>query len=71
MRSRMFRISRSRLGAHTSRMGDISPNRFKLEVLLPEGRERRGPSPSPSWWRDLSTWHVHYLTRDPSDSRRR
>jgi hypothetical protein len=24
MSSRMFRISRSRLGAHTSRMGDIS-----------------------------------------------
>jgi hypothetical protein len=26
MRSRMFRISWSRLGAHTSRMGDIYPN---------------------------------------------
>ena len=37
----MFRISRSRLGAHTSRMGDISPNRFKLDVLLSEGRKRR------------------------------
>ncbi len=37
MRSRMFRISRSRLGAHTSRMGDISPNCFQLDVLLPEG----------------------------------
>ena len=71
MRSRMFRISRSRLGAHTSRMEDITPNRFKLDVLPPEGRKRRGPSPSPSRWRDLSPAHVLYLTRDPSDSRPR
>ena len=33
MRSRMFRISRSRLGAHTSLMGDISPNCFQLDAL--------------------------------------
>ena len=33
MRSRMFRISRSRFGAHTSLMGDISLNCFQLDVL--------------------------------------
>ena len=43
MRSRMFRISRSRLGAHTSRMGDISPSRFKLEVLLSGGAKAQSP----------------------------
>jgi hypothetical protein len=42
MRSRMFRISWSRLGAHTSRMGDIYPNCFNLMLLMlsvPEGED--------------------------------
>jgi hypothetical protein len=39
MRSRMFRISSSRLGAHTSRMGDISAGNLHDE------QTRRGEGP--------------------------